>query len=456
MSDRRLIGYHVCTGHVANWPLLLNQAGQLGAAMHVLHLDADDHFEKFVQPFQSATPGALIVCRPWHSQERFYHYPHSDPAQRFVATPRNVLGKWGHLGREGRVFEPLCDIDGSQHIDRLADWCAEAIDLANKAGITLALPSFATGNPPLPSESAWTASHDRLLKILSAARDRHYLSVHEYLPMAPWRVGRFALWVNARCEKLGIPPPRILVTEFGFDAGADDKTHWRSRGLNLTQYAATLSKFATEYYLPADNVIGAAVYTVGRLKPREDFNVESEGADAAANRHPFFDTLMDTAPRRATAPAPVVPEPVKPAPADPPTEPTKPVKPEVQWPTNPQIGKALTVPGEMLLYASPEPNAADVVGRLRAGEKVTRLEDARELAGNRWMYPVIRWVTPAGESYRGWALLSTGQTGTLTQRPIAHTLQFSVSITPDEAMLIEKVVPAVFQNLEIKAVQIKP
>lgn len=451
MSERRLIGYHVCTGHVANWPLLLNHAGQLGAALHVLHLDADDHFEKFVQPFQSATPGALIVCRPWHAQERFYHYPHSDPAQRFVATPRNVLGKWGHLGREGRVFEPLCDIDGSQHIDRLADWCAEAIDLANKAGITLALPSFATGNPPLPAESAWTVSHDRLLKILSAARDRHYLSVHEYLPLAPWRVGRFTLWVNARCEKLGIPPPRILVTEFGFDAGADDKTHWRSRGLNLTQYAATLSKFTTEYYLPAANVVGAAVYTVGRLKPREEFNVESEGADAAANRHPFFDTLMDTAPKRGSVPIP--PEPV-PAPADPPTAPTQPSKPEVQWPVSAKIGKTITVPGETVLYASPRLNAGDAVGRLRAGEMVTRLEDARELAGNKWMYPVLRWAAPAGESYRGWALLSTGQTGTLTQTPQPYELRVTVEITADQAPLIEQVVPMLMEHLSIKVVPV--
>jgi hypothetical protein len=452
MTGRRLIGYHVITGHVANWPLLLHQVGRLDAALHVLHMDAPDHFEKFVKPFQSAAPGALIVVRPWHSQERFYHYPHSDPNQRFVASPRDVLGKWGHLGREGRVLELLCDVDGSQHIDRLADWCAEVIDLATKAGITLALPSFATGNPPLPNESAWTTGHDRLLKILSAARERHYVSVHEYLPLAPWRVGRFALWLNARCDKLGIPAPRVLVTEYGFDAGADDKTHWRSRGLNLTQYAATLSRFAQEQYLPAANVVGAAVYTVGRLVPREEFSVESEGLDAAANRHPFFDTLMDTAPRRT--PEPVVPEPVKPV--DPPTEPTKPVKPEVQWPTGAKIGRTLTVPGETILYASPALNAADVVGKLRAGEMVTRLEDARELAGNRWMYPVLRWAAPAGESYRGWALLNTGQTGTLTQQPAPYELRVTVEITPDQAPLIEQVVPMLMEHLTIKVVPVKP
>lgn len=454
MTDRRLIGYHVITGHVANWPLLLHQVGQLGAALHVMHLDADDHFNKFVKPFQSAAPGALIVCRPWHPQERFYHYPHSDPARRYIAAPKDVLGRWGHLGREGRVLELLCDVDGSQHIDRLADWCAEVIDLATHYGIALALPSFATGNPPLPNESAWTADHDRLLRVLSKAREKHYLSVHEYLPLTPWRVGRFALWVNARCETLGIPAPKVLVTEFGFDAGADDKTHWRSRGLNLTQYAATLSRLALEQYLPASNVVGAAVYTVGRLPPREDFSVESEAADAAANRHPFFDTLLDTAPKRAAAPV-VPPEPVKPAPVDPPTEPTKPVKPEVQWPTHAKIGKSITVPGETILYASPALNTADVVGKLRAGEMVTRLEDARELAGNRWMYPVLRWAAPAGESYRGWALLNTGQTGMLTQMPSPYTLQFTVEITPDQAPLIEQVVPMLMEHLTIRVVPVK-
>jgi hypothetical protein len=445
MSDRRLIGYHVCTGHVANWPLLLNQVGQLGAALHVLHLDADDHFEKFVKPFQSAAPGSLIVCRPWHDQERFYHHPHSDPAQRFVATPRNVLGKWGHLGREGRVFEPLCDIDGSQHIDRLADWCAEAIDLANKAGITLALPSFATGNPPLPSESAWTPAHDRLLKILSAARDRHYLSVHEYLPMAPWRVGRFALWVNARCEKLGIPPPRILVTEFGFDAGADDKTHWRSRGLNLTQYAATLSKFATEYYLPAPNVIGAAVYTVGRLKPREDFSVEAEGADAAANRHPFFDTLMDTAPKRVSVPVP--PEPV---PVDPPTAPTAPgapSKPEVQWPAV-QVGKQVTVSARVPLLAEPRTDTV-VVGHLRPGEIIMRFDDAKQKDGVITLCPVMRMGVTEGESDRGWMVYTPGATGPLIQQPTLYKLEFTVKVNEDQAKMIRDLVPMLFSGLEI-------
>ena len=452
MTDRRLIGYHVITGHVANWPLLLHQVGQLGAALHVMHLDADDHFNKFVKPFQSAAPGALIVCRPWHPQERFYHYPHSDPARRYIAAPKDVLGRWGHLGREGRVLELLCDVDGSQHIDRLADWCAEVIDLATKAGITLALPSFATGNPPLPNESAWTSSHDRLLKILSAARERHYVSVHEYLPLAPWRVGRFALWVNARCEKLGIPAPKVLVTEYGFDAGADDKTHWRSRGLNLTQYAATLSRFAQEQYLPATNVVGAAVYTVGRLVPREEFSVESEGADAAANRHPFFDTLMDTAPRRATAPAPVVPDPVKPV--DPPTEPTKPVKPEVQWPAV-QVGKQVTVSSRVPLLAAPKTDAV-VVGHLRPGEIIMRFDDAKQKDGVLTLCPVMRMGVTEAESDRGWMVYTPGATGPIMQQPTLYKLEFTVKVNEDQAKMIRDLVPMLFSGLEITVTPVKP
>ena len=97
-----------------------------------------------------------------------------------------------------------------------------------------------------------------------------------------------------------------------------------------------------------------------------------------------------------------------------------------------------------------------MVGKLRAGEMVTRLEDARELAGNRWMYPVLRWAAPAGESYRGWALLNTGQTGMLTQMPSPYTLQFTVEITPDQAPLIEQVVPMLMEHLTIRVVPVKP
>lgn len=428
-----LIGLNIATEHVEDWGTCKALVQAMNAGVHVAHFANPDQFEKRALELRAVSPQSLIICRPWHEKEREYHWPHSDPARRFVAEPADLLNVYGHMGKQGCAVELWCDVDGGKYPERTAAAFREALRLADKRDIVVGGPSYATGNPPLPTEATWTPFHDEILRMFSDSP--HILTVHEYGPSTEWEVGRFVKWVIERCAQLNLKVPRMAMSEGGLES-----PHWRARGVTQEAYARQVIDWAEKWYQPHPNVIGMALFNYGKLPPREGYNLE--GAKA------FFGVLVPNNPKRGSVPEPA------PAPVDPPTAPTQPSKPEVQWPVSAKIGKTITVPGETVLYASPHLNAADAVGRLRAGEMVTRLEDARELSGNKWMYPVLRWAAPAGESYRGWALLSTGQTGTLTQMPQPYELRVTVEITPDQAPLIEQVVPMLMEHLSIKVVPV--
>lgn len=130
---------------------------------------------------------------------------------------------------------------------------------AKKQNIRLCVGNFSTGTWQLADIDA--GKYDDFLKALSQYRDFHVLGLHEYsvgvLPIhfnngrepkdlidpaklqpdrwitkeqfldnwqTNYHTGRY-LWLVKRCELLMIPPPRIVMTEFGWDRNGDILGH---------------------------------------------------------------------------------------------------------------------------------------------------------------------------------------------------------------------------------------
>lgn len=162
--------------------------------------------------------------------------------------------------------------------DALCDWHSEVITQSESSGLQLVVGNLSAGTP---QDSDWTRpSVISLLKLLDKHRQRVVLGLHEYacgvitsgflggfpdnagvaptpenagkgrnlVPAANWpqraevnqitrfHCGRFKFLVNA-CKLLNIPPPRIVLTEHGFDDMSDIKP-WALRQPQTPPYTS--------------------------------------------------------------------------------------------------------------------------------------------------------------------------------------------------------------------------
>lgn len=131
-------------------------------------------------------------------------------------------------------------------------WHERVIELAAKQGLRVVVGNWGVGKPA-DVDNAWNMA-DRLLRLLDAHRDTAILSLHEYAcgvitsgfiggtpeerglimpdtwPVdttnigALWHCGRFR-FLERYCNAHGFKPPRIIITEHGFDDVSDIK-HW--------------------------------------------------------------------------------------------------------------------------------------------------------------------------------------------------------------------------------------
>lgn len=133
----------------------------------------------------------------------------------------------------------------------------ELVPIANREGVSLDLLHIATGNPQPPkldkftgaiiTETEWEIAKP-LLDLLAVHR-QHRLAIHEYAggvvtsgliggnptmispgewpaiaPFTRWHLGRFQFLIEY-CQRRNIKPPRMIVTEHGFDDTSDIKPY---------------------------------------------------------------------------------------------------------------------------------------------------------------------------------------------------------------------------------------
>ena len=165
--------------------------------------------------------------------------------QQWVAQARRELdgtGLWAYC-----LNEPGFDQD-------MLRWLCEAIEAAGSQGVKLVVGNFSVGTP---EPDQWRSPQAaRLLRLLDAHRARVILGLHEYaggvvtsgfiggapnstqyhrdfIPrenwpdraeaadMTMWHIGRLKFMIAA-CKAQGIQPPRVLITEAGFDSLKSD------------------------------------------------------------------------------------------------------------------------------------------------------------------------------------------------------------------------------------------
>ena len=190
----------------------------------------------------SALPDTMTIYRHWGADsddnDALQYSPEAWVKER--AAKADGLPLWMYT-----TNEPVFDAHTIQ-------WHERVIELAAKQGLRIVVGNWGVGKPA-DVDNAWNMA-DKLLRLLDAHRDTAVLSLHEYacgvitsgfiggtpeergliMPDtwpedttkigALWHCGRFR-FLERYCKAQGITPPRIILTEHGFDDVSDIK-HW--------------------------------------------------------------------------------------------------------------------------------------------------------------------------------------------------------------------------------------
>lgn len=129
----------------------------------------------------------------------------------------------------------------------LATWTGRVIDLLQGSQRKCVFGNFATGTPEVVGRNDWT---DRLAPFLRViAESDHYIGLHEYINLSlfdsiPYYITRFRFLLDA-CRELGVKPPRLLITETGYDVAGS----WQKLQLLPEQFASSMN-ILSELYAP--------------------------------------------------------------------------------------------------------------------------------------------------------------------------------------------------------------
>jgi len=237
-----------------------------------------------VYELQQTLPKAQVIARYVFPQDGGMHTKPqaANDTRKYVVSPLDAINAWGNLGKGGRMLylanEPQANGALQDDIARLSAWTLEAINLANERNISLCVLNFGVGHPALMGSGEYDARFDDVLTALSKNRERHALGMHVYQPADTFT--RLDGLIK-RCKTLGITPPRVHITEAGFDAGSggDALNGYRSRGFSGQQFAAFMVDKLKNVYAPyiADDVLqSVAVFCWGGEHSWKNFNVESD------------------------------------------------------------------------------------------------------------------------------------------------------------------------------------
>lgn len=214
------------------------------------------------QDIRARNPRGLTVHRSYA--------PHDDRWHE-VVTPKEFLDAHKPTAANGVVCAVYNEPSGAG-LFAASTWIEQLI-LSCPPDMTLATPNMAVGNPS--EDEILAGKYDRILRAICGSR--HYLALHEYFntdPLAetPYYCGRFTFWLR-RARQLGLPAPKIIITEHGRDVGGGDKDGWRDTGWSEDAYFARLVQ-SRELYKPHAIPVAVYCYGAGFSQRWQSFNVE--------------------------------------------------------------------------------------------------------------------------------------------------------------------------------------
>lgn len=229
MPQRSPICYNINAQGVRDKPRLLAHLQRLNPAW-VLVMDGVG----LAIELADLLPDTNVIHRTWPDDG----VPTDDPVAWVVQRKAEFGGAqlWAYTSNEPPATQALFD------------WHVLAMKAADEYGLKLLVCNFAAGQP---SAEAWARGHD-MLRLLAAYPERYVLGLHEYAcafalsgapgfeglvspdkwPINPralgplYHCGRFQFLMDY-CRDQGMRPPRIVVTEAGFD-DLTDVAEWRN------------------------------------------------------------------------------------------------------------------------------------------------------------------------------------------------------------------------------------
>lgn len=337
---------------------------------------------------QADNPQATVIGRYVFAQDGGMHTKPqaAGDTREYVVSPSDALNAWGELGKAGRMLylanEPQANGASADDIARLSKWTIEAINLATERGISLCVLNFGVGHPALTGFGEYDPRFDDVLTLLSKHREQHALGMHVYQP-ADTFTRLDGLLKN--CKRLGITPPRVHITEAGFDAGGngDLLNGYRSRGYSGEQFGGFMIDKVRNVYAPyfTDDVLqSVAVFCWGNDASWRNFNVENDEG--------FKSTVLTAATKG------LLDVPSKPT--------TKPFITPMPKPADATDAIKVTVKNTVINVRSGSGTEYQKAGELTAGQVVTLYQKParKDTLGELW-----RWVD-INEQLGGWVCSS--------------------------------------------------
>lgn len=196
------------------------------------------------QSIKARIPNTIVIHRNWGVTQ-------ADDDVFAKVSPQRWIDLRGHETDGKIALHTSCEPGWGQDV---IDWHVKLMELCAPRGIPLVIGNWAVGTP---QPEQWPMAR-RMLELLDQHRDLFVLGLHEYacgvitsglvggapddprhpnyIPVENWpgsvqgitmfHCGRFNFLLNY-CHSIGLRPPRIIMTEHGFDDVSDIKP-WAS------------------------------------------------------------------------------------------------------------------------------------------------------------------------------------------------------------------------------------
>jgi len=267
--------------NVKDWPNARKFLRDLNPTTVTVCVDQQDHF-KYIQEVQADLPNAKIVARFIDEiHDGSMHMKPQTNNDKYIVSPANQLnrirrygqnGLSAYFGNEPSTKAPIDDLI------RLADHIIEAMDLAatRDYDMSLTVGNFGIGHPQPIDGYLPTWMHPMLVK-LNGHRGRHFYGLHTYLPMD---ILEHLKALKKTCdERLKIPMPRCIITEFAYDnEGTDGRSGFKSRGISAETFAAKCASVIQNEFKPwieSGVLLGVCTFIYGDDTSWHSFNVET-------------------------------------------------------------------------------------------------------------------------------------------------------------------------------------
>jgi SH3 domain-containing protein len=227
----------------------------------------------FTRQIKSLLPSAAVIHRQYHPRDHEFHT---------IMSPTDWLNAYAQFGQGNIYVQCLNEPQGYGDVTQLVNWCVEVMQLASGRGIRLALPSFAVGHPD--SRLVANGAFDPLWRAFDRY-PQHIYGCHEYAVQStiderPFRIGRFLDMIQ-RVDTLGLPRPRIIVTESGRDIGGGQEDGWKGIGWSEEAYAQFLHGYQDFY---AAYNVSACIFCYGRGADGRWSSFDVEGANTLLSK----------------------------------------------------------------------------------------------------------------------------------------------------------------------------